>query len=86
MSESEVIIDNFSCNYPCYRTKSVKTDTYLEVMYKTTGEEINYHKDKITVLDIMCECDPALPYEMLVLDNDRLLINIEGILFFLERS
>ena len=70
------------CEEPIFKTKNVVASAYILYQYKTNPDFLNIDKDEIQIISIMSK--DQFFYEFIKESEDRIIVNIEGIFFYLK--
>lgn len=79
-----VTIGDDICWEPLFATKIVNATDYLIYQYKTTPEYLDIDKEEIQIVSI--ESEDQFFNEYIKLSNDRIMVNIKGVFFTIEKT
>lgn len=82
-TKDTAIIDSDICKNPNYKIKVVNTDDYFLYTYKIVSQDLNIKTNKIDVITITC--NDKLFYELVKISDTKLLINIDGTFYYLDK-
>ncbi len=81
--EDLVALGEEYCEEPIFKIKNVNTWDYLLYQYKTSPDFLNIDKDKIQIVSIMSK--DQFFYEFIKESDDRIIVNIDGVFFYLKQ-
>lgn len=80
--EDLIALGDEYCKEPKLKIKNVNTWDYLLYQYKTSPDFLDINKDEIQIISVMSK--EQFFYEFIKESDDRLIVNIDGVFFYLK--